>query len=226
MLTEVTTYGILLLYFFLFFIAVYASSQNRSGELIEILTGKSEPGVLLNRLIAGIFFLGIGTVHILFKRNMDADIFMSFHSDKLLHTWWILAAAAVTVGTLSAFKKITNHTSITPSLPSSFLLSFGFIRTLFLIVYEFFFRGVLLFVMMEDFGMEAAVVINIIFYVLIHWFNKTERYASVPMGLILCWVTLHYNSVWPAVFIHVALAWSHEFTLFSRYYLFTQKHRL
>jgi membrane protease YdiL (CAAX protease family) len=93
-------------------------------------------------------------------------------------------------------------------------------------VYEFFFRGMMLFVMMEDFGTEAAVIINILLYVLIHWFNKAERVGSVPMGLILCWVTIHYHSVWPAVYIHVALALSHEFTLFFRYHLLTKKHQL
>jgi membrane protease YdiL (CAAX protease family) len=226
MFTEVTTYGILLLYFFLFFIAVYASSESNSGELKDVLTGKGEPGVLLNRLIAGIFFLGTGTLHILIKRNIDTGIFLPMQQDKLFHTWLIPAAAAIITGAVSAFKKITNHTSFTPSLPSSFLLSFGFVRTLFLIVYEFFFRGVLLFVMMEDFGTEAAVIINILLYVLIHWFNKIERTGAVPMGLVLCLATIYYNSVWPAVFIHVALALSHEFTLFSRYYLFTQKLRL
>jgi len=226
MLPEITTYGLMMLYFFLFFMAVYASSACNSGELKDILTGNGEPGVLLNRLIAGIFFLGAGTIHLSINKNLDPEIFLPLQNKNTFHIWLLIVAVAVIVGTFSAIKKITPHTFITSSVPSSFPLSFVFIRTLFLIVYEFFFRGVMLFVMIEDFGMEAAVILNILFYVLIHWFNKNERVGAVPMGLILCWVTIHYHSVWPAIFIHVALALSHEFTLFFNYHLLIKKHQL
>ena len=226
MFNEVTTYGILLLYFFLFFLAVWASVRHRSGGLKDILTGKGEPGVLLNRLIAGIFFLGTGTIHIGVTSNLDTDIFLLLPLEKPVYAWWLLTVAALITGTVSACKKITPCTSLTPFLPSSFPLTFGLIRTLFLIVYEFFFRGMMLFVMMEDFGTAAAIAINIVFYVLIHWFNKTERYGSVLMGLILCGITIYYHSVWPVVCIHAALALGHEFTLFLRYKLFTKNYSI
>ena len=82
-----------------------------------------------------------------------------------------------------------------------------------MIVYEFFFRGMMLFVMMEDFGPAAAVVINLILYTLIHWLDKKERYGAVPMGIILCSVSIYYYSVWPAIIIHLSLALSNEITL-------------
>jgi membrane protease YdiL (CAAX protease family) len=68
--------------------------------------------------------------------------------------------------------------------------------------------------MIADFGAIAAVVINCFLYVLIHWFEKKERYGSLPMGLVLCAVSIYYHSVWPAIAIHAALALSHEITLF------------
>ena len=82
-----------------------------------------------------------------------------------------------------------------------------------MIVYEFFFRGMMLFIMEEDFGSATAVIINLILYTLIHWFDKNERYGAVPMGIILCSVSMYYYSVWPAIAIHLSLALSHEITL-------------
>jgi len=82
-----------------------------------------------------------------------------------------------------------------------------------LIVYEAFFRGIVLFVMIEDFGLVPAVIVNVIVYALLHWFDKKERAGSVPMGIILCSVSIYYHSVWPAIIIHVSLALSHEITI-------------
>ena len=82
-----------------------------------------------------------------------------------------------------------------------------------MIVYEFFFRGMMLFVMIEDLGLVAAVIINLVLYTLVHWFDKKERYGSVFMGIILCSVSIYYHSVWPAIIIHLSLALSNEITL-------------
>jgi len=211
MLNHISTYGLLLFYYALFFIAVYTASKNGSGQLRDIMRSKGEPGILFSRMLAGIFFLGIGTMHLIIKRNIDAGIFIPANNNEPVTYWLVPAAAAALAGTFSAFKKLTpQHTAFLPfHLPLSFVL----VRTLFLIVYEFFFRGVMLFVMIDDFGMAAAVVINIILYVLIHWFDKKERYGSVPVGLLLCMVSIYYRSVWPAIAIHIALALGHEITL-------------
>lgn len=212
MLTYIITYGSLLFFFPLFFIAVYASDKCDSGNLRGVLSGKGRRDVLLRRLIAGIFFLGIGTTIILIKRDLGRNIFIPLLS-RDASLWMIIAAAAILTGTFSAFKKLSPSKNNTYPLSRHSLLSFLSIRILFLIVYEFFFRGALFFVMMEDFGVITAIIVNIILYVMVHWFNKEERYGSVLMGGILCGVTLYYQSVWPAVIIHLSLALSNEITL-------------
>ena len=126
---------------------------------------------------------------------------------------WIIIAAATIIGILSAFKKIVPSNNSGHSLPLYLALSFVFVRTLFLIVYESFFRGAVLFVMIEDFGVVTAVIINLILYALVHWFDAKERYGSLLMGIILCYVTIYYHSIWPAIIIHLSLALSHEITL-------------
>jgi membrane protease YdiL (CAAX protease family) len=212
MLTYIITYGSLLFFFPLFFIAVYASDRCDSGNLKDVLSGKGKPDVLLRRLIAGIIFLGIGTIVILINRDLESNIFIPSLS-KDASPWMIIAAVAMFTGTFSAFKKLSLSQENADSLSSNSLLSFLVIRILFLLVYEFFFRGALFFMMAEDFGVTTAIIVNIILYVLVHWFNKEERYGSVLMGGILCGVTLYYNSVWPAIIIHLSLALSHDITL-------------
>ena len=212
MLHYLSTYGIVFFYYALFFLAIVTGHKSGSGQLKEVILGKGEPGILFMRMITGIFFLGIATLMIVAKGNIDNGIFdPEWHEYKGLV--WILTVAAIITGILSA-KKIFSVNNSIHSLPPHLPLSFILIRTLFLIVYEFFFRGVILFVMIKDLGVTAAIVFNIILYAGVHWFNKKERYGSLLMGPVLCGISIYYHSVWPAILIHLSLALSHEITLF------------
>ncbi len=126
---------------------------------------------------------------------------------------WILIAAAIIIGSLTALKKLFPSNNSSRFLPYHLPLSFIFIRTFFLVIYEFFFRGILLFVMIEDLGIIAAVITNLILYVSLHWSDKKERYSSILMGSLLCVMNIYYQSVWPAVLIHLSLTLGHEITL-------------
>ena len=212
MQSYITTYLLMFLYYSFFFGAVKTGFKKNSGQLKDILSGKGRPDIFFSKLISGIFLLGIGTITLFEIRNVDLGIFTLTWNDYDTYVW-IMIAAAIIVGTLSAFKKIYPSNISSHSLPSYLPLAFVFIRTLFLIVYECFFRGVMLFLMIEDLGIAAAVLVNLILYALLHWFNKKERYASVLMGIILCSISIYYHSVWPAIIIHLSLALSHEITL-------------
>jgi membrane protease YdiL (CAAX protease family) len=93
------------------------------------------------------------------------------------------------------------------------------LRSSFLVSYEWFFRGCILFSCINFFGATAAVIINLVLYALIHSFNgKKEMCGSVPFGLVLCVFTLWYQSVWPAILLHLLLSSSHEFFLLSPFF--------
>jgi len=202
----------MLLYYCFLFKIVKTGFKKNSSQLKDILSGKGEPGILFTRLLSGIFLLGIGTVTLFEKADVDLEIFTPIWNDYNTSIW-IIIAAAIIIGTLSAFKKIFPSHNSGHSLPFYLPLSFVFVRTLFLIVYESFFRGVILFIMIEDLGITAAVIINLILYAIVHWFDKKEKYGSLLMGAILCGVSIYYHSVWPAIIIHLSLALSHEITL-------------
>jgi membrane protease YdiL (CAAX protease family) len=196
----------------MFFLAIATGHKNGSGQLKDVISGKGEPGILFMRMIAGIFFLGISTTIIVAKDEIDNSIFYLEWSEYDGFVWLLVAAASIT-GSLSASKKIISFENSIHSLPSHLPLSFTLIRTLFLIVYEFFFRGVVLFVIIKDAGITAAIVVNLLLYTGAHWFDKKERYGSIVMGFVLCGVSIYYHSVWPAILIHLSLALSHEITL-------------
>jgi membrane protease YdiL (CAAX protease family) len=214
MLSYIFTYGLLFFYYGLFFIAVSTAAKSGSGQLKDVLERKGEAGILFSRLLAGIFFLGIGVAVLFEQRELDKQFMAPAWNGN--ESVWILTAAALIVGVSSALKKPTINNSH-HSLPAHLPLSFILLRTLFLIVYEFFFRGIMLVIMTEDMGVVTAIIFNVTFYALVHWFDKKERYGSLVMGIVLCGVTIYYYSVWPAVIIHLSLALGHEITLLIKH---------
>ncbi len=85
------------------------------------------------------------------------------------------------------------------------------LRSAFLASYEWFFRGCILHICVTQFGSATAIWINILLYAVIHSFNgKKEIWGSVPFGLALCLFTLWFQSIWPAILLHLLLSFSYE----------------
>ena len=98
------------------------------------------------------------------------------------------------------------------------------LRNSFLVGYEWFFRGVLLFTCVGLFGDITAIIINIVLYAFIHSFNgKKEFLGSIPFGLLLCVFTLWWQSVWPAVILHLLLSSTYESVILHRFFCYLKK---
>ena len=83
----------------------------------------------------------------------------------------------------------------------------------YLLGYEFLFRGILLFPLAGELGVWPAVAINIAFYSITHvpkGLNETS--GAIILGLVLCILTLISGTIWIAFFTHVALALTNSFT--------------
>lgn len=88
---------------------------------------------------------------------------------------------------------------------------------LYLLAYEYVFRGLLLFSTAEAFGAWPAVGINLLLYSVFHIPNgKKETLAAIPFGLVLCIVSLLTGSFWMAFLLHLILSTSTE--MFSIHY--------
>lgn len=150
-------------------------------------------------------------------------------------TWRHLIAGSFSnsklqVSVLSFFMVVTAMVSFTSAIKKSKLKNdkqeisaaqFGIYivsRTIFLILYECFFRGLILYFFIQAFGVIVAVSVNIFLYTLIHALkDRTEILACIPFGFTLCAMTIWCRSILPAIILHLQLALVHETYLqFSR----------
>ncbi len=91
------------------------------------------------------------------------------------------------------------------------------IRILFLLSYEFFFRGVLFFTLLEVNDIFIAILVCTFLYVLIHAFDsRAEIIGAIPFGIILCLFSYFTNSIWPAFIIHITLSGVYEVSIFNQ----------
>jgi len=102
------------------------------------------------------------------------------------------------------------------SLPS--VLLYGSLRSVFLVSYEWFFRGLLLWSVCLWLGIVWSIVINTVLYTLIHIHkNKNELIGCVPFGLLVCVFTLWWQSVWPAIIFHLEIMIIHEWPVLKKF---------
>lgn len=93
-----------------------------------------------------------------------------------------------------------------------------------LIIYEVFFRAVVLGLLLHWFSMPAAIGLNIMLYALAHAYaSRIEFIGSILFGFLLCFVVILNRSVYPAVLLHLLLALPYESILFSKCQLLTKK---
>lgn len=84
---------------------------------------------------------------------------------------------------------------------------------LYLFGYEFLFRGTLLFPLVDSIGVWPAIAVNIGLYSATHIpKGLDETIGAIPLGLVLCLLTLASGTIWIAFLVHVAMAWTNSFT--------------
>lgn len=88
---------------------------------------------------------------------------------------------------------------------------------MYLLAYEYLFRGVLLVGVYPTLGMMNAIVIGTSIYALAHIHKGSkETFGSIPVGLLVCFITFETGSIWASFFIHLVMALSNEFFAFYR----------
>jgi len=102
------------------------------------------------------------------------------------------------------------------SLPP--VLLYASLRSVFLVSYEWFFRGLLLLSFSLWFGVGWAVLVNISLYTLMHVHKKkNEVIGCIPFGLLACVFTLWWQSVWPAIILHLEITIIHEWPMLQKF---------
>ncbi|MBK6281398.1 MAG: CPBP family intramembrane metalloprotease [Draconibacterium sp.] len=82
---------------------------------------------------------------------------------------------------------------------------FGWI--IYLVGYEFLFRGILLFECFNTFGFWPAIAINIAIYSAIHMVNgKAQTIGALIFGGIACYLTITRGTILIPIFMHISLS--------------------
>lgn len=88
--------------------------------------------------------------------------------------------------------------------------------TLYLLGYEFLFRGVLFFPLINQIGLWPTIAVNIAIYSATHIpKGLKETVGAIPLCIVLCLVCVHTGNIWVAVFVHIAMAFTNTLTAFN-----------
>jgi len=202
-----------------FLIYHFASGSVTLKHKIEVLFGESDSSfslVIFNRILGLIVFGGLPLFVIIFLADFHLQNF-GFRRTPGISSWMWVAILSVVIIIMNYFNapKKTNlamYPQIRIPLWNTSTLIFSAITwMLYLAAYEFMFRGFLLYALYDELGMIAAIAINTSIYSLVHIpKGKTETLGAIPLGILLCYLTLITGNILVAFLVHVVMALSNE----------------
>ena len=166
-------------------------------------------GFLFLGLLPAVVILSTSTIHL-------PDIGLSL-INVLQSVYWIAGLSAVMVLINFFAARKPDNLLVYPqiriqewSIKILILSSLGWF--VYLLGYEFLFRGVLLFLSLPLLGYWPAIFLNVSLYAFVHMpKGAKETIACIPLGFVLCVLTLETGTIWIAFFSHLALALSNEY---------------
>lgn len=154
------------------------------------------------------------------KSPVDLGLVWPTEHNALIWQWTLgLGSIVMLVAALGARKFDPQYPQIQARVWNGSMMALNWLGwALYLAGYEFLFRGVLLFPLVETFGEWPAVAINTVLYSATHVpKGRDEAIGAIPLGFLLCWVTLQTESLWPAILVHILMAWTNTTARFMRH---------
>jgi len=198
-----------------YFLSLNGTFRKRFGSPCKILDPQGNQ-VLLQRVL-GFLFLGLFSLLIIIFLPGDTLVAngLALHFLKAPPWWsWLLIPAILITGYYAA--KQPGNLEQYPQIrakqwtPAMVLLSGGS-WVLFLIGYEFLFRGFLLHASLGLMEPGPAIALNCALYAFAHFYKGPgETFGAIPVGIILCYITLITGNIWSAVLLHSIMALSNE----------------
>lgn len=210
----------------LFFLYYYTANKKIVGTwLIRPLfpSIRNESVDFLSYKLSGIIFTGV-VPFILFLWVLNLSPSRIGFVAGRTHGYWYLLLILILITLTVSFhsSKSAKIRARSPELrltdwyPRHVVLSAG-AWVLYLLGYEFLFRGVLWFLCVEAFGFWPALAINLILYSLVHLPQGVQMaVGSIPVGVVFCLLSSQTGSFLPAFIIHSFIAVSTE--MFSLYH--------
>jgi membrane protease YdiL (CAAX protease family) len=150
-----------------------------------------------------------------FKDFDTKELGIEFTNPAQTFMWWgILGAVVLTVNLIRAGKPANYnlYPQIRTQEWSASLLGYYVLGwALYLLGYEFLFRGILFFAGANFLPLWLNITINTVLYAVAHLpKGKLEIIASVPFGVVLCLISYNTGNFWAAWLIHLTLALSNS----------------
>jgi membrane protease YdiL (CAAX protease family) len=210
--------AVFIVYFLISYVFKIIKTPNVERAL---LTSKGLLLINLKHVLGIILFGALSYLLVPKYRFLISDIEIPNFS--ILLSCFIIVIVSALLALNSVKKKLIQYTD-----KSQYSMNQGWvyfpIRIVFLLSYEFFFRGVLFFSLLEIYGLVTAIVINTLLYVLIHIFDsKQEIVGAIPFGVILCLFSYFTSGIWIAFIIHMTLSVVYECSMFKNLTLKTKR---
>ncbi len=95
---------------------------------------------------------------------------------------------------------------------SNLLLVNALFWTMYLVAYEFMFRGFLLMNLVQVMGWVPAVIITTALATVTHIpKGAKETFGTIPMSLVMCLIVFQTGSIWPCIVVHTILAIANDY---------------
>ena len=198
-----------------YFLSKNSTLISRFGSLNSSLDRQGFQ-VLLQRLL-GLLFLGVFSVIIILVLPGTGlpEFGLTFKFAVLPPWWsWLLIPLILILGYYAARKpgNLKQYPQIrAKSWTSPLLVLSGISWILFLIGYEFLFRGFVLYASLNIMAPGAAIALNTAIYAFAHFYKGPgETFGAIPAGIIFSYLTLLTGNIWSAVVLHSIMALSNE----------------
>jgi len=172
--------------------------------------------VVIQRLWGFIF---MGLIPVIFLSLLPGEKLMNYglgFSFWSLPPWWLMGVLAFIIITGAFAAARPGNLALYPQIrikqwtPGMLTLS-GITWIVFLLAYEFLFRGFLLFAAVAIMDVWAAIALNCALYAFAHFYKGPgETFGTIPIGILLCYLTLRTGNIWTALLIHSVMALSNE----------------
>jgi len=211
-LAFMSIFSVLLMFFFYYYAAkkkiilnLFIKPLFPSGSLgsLEFISYKLT-GILFTGILPFIIFV------LIFKAEPSR---IGLVIGRTFHFWYLLILLMLGTGIvsfiLSKGRKVQERSpelKMIDWFPRHIILSVS-AWVLYILGYEFLFRGVLWFLCCEAFGFWPALAINILLYFLVHLpQGKFMAMGALPVGIVLCLLSQLTGSFIPAFLIHSLIA--------------------
>lgn len=202
-----------------FLIYHFASGSETLKHKIEVWLGETDTSyrlVLFNRFLGMLVYGGLPLLAIVFMADTHLQDF-GFRSQPGIDSWMWIAILSVVIIIMNFFNA-PNKANLAmypqmriPVWTANTLFISAITWILYLAAYEFMFRGFLLYALYDELGMIAAIAINTSIYSLVHVpKGRNEALGALPLGILLCYLTLITGNILIAFSVHVVMALTNE----------------